>query len=116
MTYEEAILKIATALVYEKGMTPQETARAAAEAIGLKEIMEALEVPMTKEQAMRTHPSQLEMRWARYSDHGPKDYEGYTFLDYQNYENQFDSGICGLLWVRRKKPARAILSKGKEQP
>jgi hypothetical protein len=39
MTYEEAILKIATALVYEKGMTPQETARAVAEAIGLKEIM-----------------------------------------------------------------------------
>jgi hypothetical protein len=39
MTYEEAILKIATALVYEKGMTPQETARAVVEAIGLREIM-----------------------------------------------------------------------------
>jgi hypothetical protein len=42
MTYEDAIIKIAVALVYEKGMTPQETARAAAEAIGLREMMEAL--------------------------------------------------------------------------
>ena len=40
MTFEEAILKIATALVYEKSMTPQETARAAAEAIGLRQMMD----------------------------------------------------------------------------
>ena len=108
MTYGEAIEKMARAMA-SKDDSPsvysyKHYARAAAEAIGLREMMEALEKPMTKEQAYCTHPFKLEMRWARYYDLGPKEYEGYTHVGYQNYGNQFNPDMCGLLWVRRATP------------
>ena len=110
MTYGEAIEKMARAMCvaageeWEDGGLHVRDAIAAADAIGLREMMEALEKPMTKEQAYCTHPFKLEMRWARYYDHGPKEYEGYTHVGYQNYGNQFNPDMCGLLWVRRATP------------
>lgn len=58
---------------------------------------------LTKEEARRTHPSNLEMQWHRFSDRGPPDWEGYTYMGPQNYGNQFDPEQCLLLWVRPKR-------------